>query len=310
MKTTPTPTFATLPPPLRRFGATRRLGKGNFNVAVLACGLALLATALFAQEAPTDDKAAAAELAKKLANPVASLISVPIQNNWDFGIGSANAMRYTANIQPVIPFSLGTNWNLITRTIVPVIYAESPVKGGPDQAGLGDIVQSFWLSPKAPTDSGWIWGAGAVMLYPNGTDGLSGHQWGAGPTALVLKQSHGWTYGMLVNHLWSYAATGGHSTSDAGDASDGGDAAINATFLQPFVSYTTKTFTTFGVNTESTYDWSHSQWTVPLNASVSQLVKLGRMPVQFQLGLKYYAERPAGGPDWGLRFAITFLFPK
>src|SRR5664279_5940688 len=130
----------------------------------LACALVFNIATLFAQDAATDDKAAAAELAKKLSNPVASLISVPIQNNWDFGIGSANAMRYTANIQPVIPFSLSEDWNLITRTIVPVIYAESPVAGGADKCGLGDIVQSFWASPKTPTESGWIWGAGAVLL--------------------------------------------------------------------------------------------------------------------------------------------------
>jgi hypothetical protein len=272
--------------------------------------LAFSTTTALAQDAATDEKAAAAELAKKLSNPVASLISVPIQNNWDFGIGSANAMRYTANVQPVIPFSLSEDWNLITRTIVPVIYAESPVVGGADKSGLGDIVQSFWASPKAPTDSGWIWGAGAVMLYPSGTDGLSAHNWGAGPTALVLKQQNGWTYGVLANHLWSYAQTGGHGTSDAGDASDGSDAGINATFLQPFVSYSTKSFTTYGLNTESTYDWSHSQWTVPVNASVSQLLKVGKLPVQLSLGVKYYAERPIGGPDWGLRFAVTFLFPK
>ena len=280
------------------------------RIAVALVSALAFHTTLVAQDAATDDKAAAAELAKKLSNPVASLISVPIQNNWDFGIGSANAMRYTANIQPVIPFSLSEDWNLITRTIVPVIYAESPVKGGTDQSGLGDIVQSFWVSPKAPTGSGWIWGAGAVMLYPSGTDGLSGQHWGAGPTALVLKQQNGWTYGVLANHLWSYAQTGGHGSSDAGDASDGSDAGINATFLQPFVSYSTKSFTTYGLNTESTYDWSHSQWSVPLNASVSQHVKLGSMPVQFQLGVKYYAEGPKGGPDWGLRFAVTFLFPK
>jgi hypothetical protein len=267
-------------------------------------------TALFAQDAATDEQAAAAELAKKLSNPVASLISVPIQNNWDFGIGSANAMRYTANIQPVIPFSLSEDWNLITRTIVPVIYAESPVAGGADKSGLGDIVQSFWASPKTPTDSGWIWGAGTVLLYPSGTDGLSAHNWGAGPTALVLKQQNGWTYGVLANHLWSYAQTGGHGSSDAGDASDGSDVGINATFLQPFVSYSTKSFTTYGLNTESTYDWSHSQWTVPVNASVSQLIKVGKLPVQLSLGVKYYAERPIGGPDWGLRFAVTLLFPK
>jgi hypothetical protein len=284
--------------------------RSSLLAAALVCGLAFTTTStLFAQDADAD-KAAAAELAKKLANPVASLISVPIQNNWDFGYGPANAMRYTANIQPVIPFSLNTNWNLITRTIIPVIYAESPVAGGADKSGLGDIVQSFWASPKEPTGSGWIWGAGAVMLYPSGTDGLSGHQWGAGPTALALKQEHGWTYGALVNHLWSYARTGGNGSSAAGDPSDGSDAGINATFLQPFVSYSTKTFTTYGLNTESTYDWSHSQWTVPLNASISQLVKLGGKPVQFQLGFKYYAEKPAGGPDWGLRFTVTFLFPK
>ena len=276
----------------------------------LVTALALTTTALFAQDAATDEKAAAAELAKKLSNPVASLISVPIQNNWDFGIGSANAMRYTANIQPVIPFSVSEDWNLITRTIVPVIYAESPVAGGRDASGLGDIVQSFFLSPKEPV-GGWIVGAGPVLLYPTATDSLLGaSRWGAGPTFVVLQQSKGFTYGLLANHLWSYAQTGGHGGSDAGDASDGSDAGVNATFLQPFLSFTTKKFTTVGLNTESTYDWSHSQWTVPVNASVSQLIKVGKLPVQLSLGVKYYAEGPTGGPDWGLRFAVTFLFPK
>jgi len=280
------------------------------------CGILCLASAAVqtATAAPNQPEAAdsdqAAELAKKLANPVASLISVPIQSNWDFGFGSTHATRYTANIQPVIPFTLDENWNLITRTIVPVISAESPVRGGADQSGLGDIVQSFWLSPKAPTGGGWIWGAGAALLYPTGTDGLSAHSWGAGPTALALRQQNGWTYGVLANHLWTYARNGGHASSEAGDASDGSDAEVNATFIQPFVSYTTKTFTTIGLNTESTYDWSHSQWTVPLNLSVSQLVKIGGKPVQFSIGGKYYAEKPAGGPEWGMRFTVTLLFPK
>src|SRR5260221_5386162 len=106
--------------------------------------------------AADDEKAKEAELAKKLQNPVANLISVPVQNNWDFGIGSANAMRYTANVQPVIPFSISQDWNLITRTILPVIYAQSPVPGGRDAWGLGDVVQSLFLSPKAPTSGGGI----------------------------------------------------------------------------------------------------------------------------------------------------------
>ena len=111
-----------------------------------------------------------------------------------------------------------------------------------------------------------------------------------------MKQDSGWTYGILANHIWSYAGSG--------------SAEVNATYLQPFVSFTTKTFTTFGLNTESTYDWSNRQWTVPLIGSVSQLLKIGKQPVQFSLGAKYYADKPNGGPDWGLRFAITFLFPK
>ena len=255
---------------------------------VMLVALVLMAAPLWAQDE--------AELAKKLSNPVASLISVPLQSNWDFGIGPENAMRYTLNVQPVIPISLGKDWNLILRTIVPVISAESPVKGGEDRSGLGDILQSFFFSPKEPTGGGWIWGVGPAVFYPSGTDGLSAHKWGAGPTAVVLKQQSGWTYGLLANHIWSF--------------SGGGESDISNTYLQPFLTYTTKTHTTFGLNTESTYDWENSQWTVPINLTVAQLLKIGGMPMQFQAGGRVYAERPDGGPDWGLRFTVTFLFPK
>jgi hypothetical protein len=133
--------------------------------------------------APSDGQANAAELAKKLQNPVADLISVPLQNNWDFGIGPADAMQYTVNIQPVIPVSLTKDWNLIIRTIMPVIYAESPVPGGDNTAGLGDITQSFFFSPKAPTSGGWLWGIGPVFLYPSATDSaLGAEKFGLGPT--------------------------------------------------------------------------------------------------------------------------------
>ena len=248
----------------------------------------LIASPLWAQ----DD----AELAKELANPVADLISIPLQNNWDFGIGAENAMRYTLNVQPVTPFHLTSDWNLILRTIIPVIYAEAPVKGLDDKTGLGDILQSFFFSPKAPTSGGWIWGAGPVILYPSGTGGLSAHKWATGPTAVFLKQQDGWTYGMLANHIWSFAG--------------GGERDISATFLQPFLAYTTKTATTLSANTESSYDWEESQWTVPVNLSVSQVVKIGRLPVSLQAGGRVYAERPDGGPDWGLRFTVTFMLPK
>lgn len=245
-----------------------------------------------------DEQAQAAELAKKLSNPVASLIQVPFQNNFDFGAGPAgDGFQYMVNVQPVIPLSLNENWNLISRTILPYVYQEN-VFGTSSQSGLSDTVQSLFFSPKAATKAGWIWGAGPVLLLPTATDDLLGtEKWGAGPTAVLLKQQNGWTYGALANHLWSFAGAG--SRAD-----------VNATFIQPFVSFTTKTFTTFTLNSESTYDWENSQWTVPLNGVVSQLVKIGGKPVQFSLGARYYAEKPSGGPDWGLRFAVTFLFPR
>jgi len=256
------------------------------------------AGAMFAQDAATDEKAAAAELAKKLSNPVASLISVPIQNNFDFGAGpNGDGFQYKVNIQPVVPISLNETWNLISRTIIPVVYQEN-IFGTSSQAGLSDTVQSLFFSPKAPTSGGWIWGVGPVLLLPTATDDLLGtEKWGAGPTAVLLKQQNGWTYGVLANHIWSYA--GESSRAD-----------VNATFLQPFLTFTTPKQTTFTINTESTYDWSNSQWTVPLNASVAQLVKLGKLPLQFQIGARYYAAKPANGPEWGLRFSVTFLFPK
>ncbi|HEV2804277.1 MAG TPA: hypothetical protein VGW57_05010 [Chthoniobacterales bacterium] len=246
-----------------------------------------------AGDAPEDKEA---ELAKQLQNPVASLISVPFQNNFDFNLGSNDdGFKYTLNFQPVIPVSLGKDWNLIIRTIVPII-SQNDVIPNTSQSGLGDIVQSFFFSPKKPV-GGLILGFGPVLLYPTATDSLLGsEQWGAGPTGLVLKQTGGWTYGLLFNHIWSYTRESGRNY-------------VSSTFLQPFISYTTKTKTTFGLNTESTYDWHNSQWTIPINLSVSQLIKVGKMPVSLGLGVKYYAETPSGGPDWGVRFIVTPLFP-
>ena len=223
---------------------------------------------------------------------------MPIQNNFDWGAGpDGDGFQYKVNVQPVIPFALSEDWNLITRTILPVVYQENIV-GTSSQSGLADTMESLFFSPSKPTKGGWVWGAGPVFLLPTATDDLLGaEKWGAGPTAVVLKQQKGWTYGALANHIWSFAGE-----SDRAD--------VNATFLQPFVSYTTKTFTSFTLNTESTYDWEGDQWTVPINVMVQQLVKIGKQPVAFQFGYRYYADKPDDGPDWGLRFAVTFLFPK
>ncbi|MEW6440288.1 MAG: transporter [bacterium] len=271
-----------------------------FFGAVFCLGLALGTGDLQAQEANGTAGDQQAEVAKKLQNPVADLVSVPLQNNWDFGIGPEDAMRYTLNFQPVIPFSLNAHWKLTTRTIMPVIYAESPVPGGDSETGLGDILQSFFFVPKELA-AGWIVGAGPVLSYPSATDrALGSEKWGVGPTAVLFLQRGGWTTGLLANHVWSFAGT--DSRPD-----------VNATFLQPILSYTTKTHTTLGLNTESTYDWENSRWTVPVNMLVSQLLKVGRLPVSLGIGGRYYPEKPENpieGPEWGLRLVVTLVFPK
>ena len=238
-----------------------------------------------------------ADLAKQLSNPVAALISVPLQGNLDFGLGPGGGSKFTLNIQPVIPITLNEEWNLISRTILPLVDQEGIALGGAnDESGLGDTVQSFFFSPKSPEP--FIWGIGPAFLLPTATDSvLGGEKWGAGPTVVMLKQHHGWTYGALANHLWDFAG-------------DDDRASVNATFLQPFLSYTTPKATTYSVNLESTYDWQREQWSVPLNVTVAQLLKIGGQPVSLFAGARYYLDAPNGGPEWGLRFGITFLFPK
>ena len=262
--------------------------RASLNGLLLTATVLTLSLTSIAQAAESDE-----ELAKKLQNPLANLIIVPFQSDWNFRIGAnEDKENYLLNVQPVTPFSLNEQYNLILRTIVPIEANEYPSSVG----GLGDIQQSFFFSPKEPIN-GWIVGAGPALLYPTATDEtLGGRKWAAGPTFVTLRQQDGWTLGFLTNHLWSFAGSSGRSE-------------VNATFLQPFVSFTTKTATSFAINTESTYDWKNSQWTVPINATISQLVKIG-LPLQLQLGYRYYAEAPTNGPEWGLRFTVTFVFLK
>ncbi len=270
-----------------------RLNKYLFAIATVV----VFSHPVFAQESES-----AEELAKKLANPVAALISVPFQLNYDENLGvDDTGDRFLMNFQPVVPITLNDDWNIISRTIVPVISQENVFGDGNKASGLGDTIQSVFFSPKAPTDSGWIWGVGPVFLLPTATDDKLGtDQWGAGPTAVALKQSGPWTYGILVNHVWS--ETGPENQQ-----------AISSTFLQPFWSFTTKTAVTFTLNTEASYNWraDSDKWAVPINAMVGKVFKLGSQMVMSRVGLRYWvAHTDAGAEGLAARFEVTLLFPK
>jgi hypothetical protein len=239
------------------------------------------------------------DLAKQLSNPVAALISVPLQLNYDHHYGDVErGHKWTMNLQPVVPITLNQDWNVISRTILPIV-SQDDVIPGTSQAGIGDVVQSLFFSPKQPTSGGLIWGAGPVFLLPTGSDDrLSGRKWGLGPTGVALKQDGPWTVGALANHIWSVAGDD--------DRTD-----VSATFLQPFVSYTTPQAWTYSLNTESTYDWKARQWSVPINAVVTKLIKVGEQHISLGGGIRYWADGPDEGPhDIGYRLVVTFLFPK
>jgi hypothetical protein len=250
-------------------------------------------------ETPQRLRTEEASLARQLANPVASLISVPFQFNYDRGIGvQENIQRANLNIQPVVPFKLSANWNLISRTILPVVNFQGAAGPETGQLNFGDTVQSLFLSPANPGPKGVIWGVGPVALLPTATGQLSGlHQWGLGPTGVVLVQRGHWTVGALANHLWSVA-------------NNGSNANVNATFLQPFLAYTTTNAWTFSLNTESTYDWAANQWAVPLNLAATKVTKLGNQLISFGAGVRYWVDGPDSGPQgWGARLVVTLLFP-
>lgn len=257
-------------------------------------GIVLASLALIPAKAQDAD-----QLSKDLANPVANLISVPFQFNADFNAGpDEDGEIYTLNIQPVIPVEIAPDWNLIIRTIVPVIDAEDALPTDDSVFGLSDTLQSFFFSPKAPTAGGLIWGAGPVFQYPTATSDLLGSgRWGAGPTAVALIQRGQWTTGILANHVWSFAG--------ADDRED-----VSRTFLQPFLSYALPKGQSVSINTETTYDWIADEWNVPINFGYSRVFHIGAQAMSWKAQGTVAPIRPDGAPSWGLMTGLTLLFPK
>jgi len=260
-----------------------------------------LAAALLCSAAPL--RAAeenATELAKKTQNPVADLISVPFQNNFNFGAGSKQEMVWIMNVQPVIPIKITEDWNLITRTIVPIIDQPSLFPGTDSAFGLGDINPSLFLSPAKPGK--FIWGIGPTMTFPTASDShLGSGRWSAGPTAVGLFMDGAWVVGALVNQQWDFA---GWSDKD-----------VNQLLIQPFLNYNLSDgwyLSSAPIITANFSAPSGNHWTLPVGGGVGKLWRVGKvgLPVNTQIVPFYNAIRPDFGPDWQLRFQVQFLFPK
>ena len=239
------------------------------------------------------------ELAKKTQNPVADMISVPFQNNLNFGLGPHNRAQNILNIQPVVPFNLTDDWNLITRTIVPILRQPDLAKTTGDTNGLGDIHLSLFVSPSALGKV--IWGLGPVLGFPTATDEVLGtRKWSAGPAAVALTIQGPWVVGALAQQEWSYA---GNDDRDK----------VSAFLFQYFVNYNFKGGFYLSSAPIITANWeaaSGNKWVIPFGGGMGKIFRIGKLPVNAQTQAFYNVEQTRFGPDWTLRFQLQFLFPK
>jgi hypothetical protein len=236
-------------------------------------------------------------LAQQLSNPIADLVSVPFQFNWDQNVGPDDQTRFILNVQPVMPFSLNEDWNLITRVIVPLVSQPPLFEGGTAAFGVSDVLTSFFFSPRR---GGLTWGVGPVISLPStSVPTLGTEKWGAGPTAVVLKQTGPWTVGALWNQVWSFS--GNEARAD-----------VNQMFLQPFAAYQATPTITLSLSSEATANWEvdEGRWTVPITATVSKLSSFGAFPASYAVGVGGFAVHPSVGPTWRLRGVITILLPR
>lgn len=288
------------------------MGKDCFRVTRLASIAALLACwAVQAQEsqpasgsntgALSSSSANSTEaLQKATQNPVADLISVPLQDNMNYGIGPYDRTQNVLNIQPVIPSHLTANWNLITRVIQPIVFQPYPDSNSGGNYGLGDMNPSFFLTPANPGKV--IWGVGPALVFPTATDpSLGQKKWSAGPSLVVLAQPGHWTLGALVNNVWSFA---GSSNSPS----------VNQMLFQYFVNYNLSKGWYLTMQPIITANWAAGSaknvWTVPFGGGVGRIMKVGFQPINISAQVYANAAYPSGGSPWGIRLQIAFLFPK
>lgn len=264
-------------------------------------GVLVLAAAGCCIALPAQAELSAEELAKLAQNPVGNLVSMPFQNNTNLNYGPEKKTQNILNIQPVIPVSVNEDWNIITRTILPVVSQPALYPGDDRTNGLGDTVFTAFLSPAKPGSV--IWGAGPVVQLPTNTDSQLGNRnWGMGLSGVVLHLEHGspWVYGMLVNNIWSL--------SDSGT----GGSYNNAT-IQPFINYNFPSglyLTSAPIITANWKAENSQRWVVPLGGGVGKIFHIGKLPVNTQLSAYYNVVTPDNGANWQIRAQIQFMFPK
>ena len=270
------------------------------KIFVLTLALTMATGLLSTTWAAETDKHDTESLAKASQNPVASLISVPFENNTTFNNGTEDSVVDILNIKPVIPMSFGENWNLINRTIVPVIYQEERFPDEGNRFGLGDITYQGFFSPKKPGKI--IWGMGPQLGLPTGMDRLTSNQWTLGPTAVLLAMPGHWVAGVLVSNVWDFG--GGYEPSED----------VNFFSFQYFINYNMKggwyltTAPTITANWEA--DDSGDKWTVPFGGGVGRVFKIGKQPLNLKVSGYYNVEKPDYASDWNLQTQLTFMFPK
>ncbi len=251
--------------------------------------------------APLRAEMSAEELAKIAQNPVGNLISVPFQNNTNLNYGPEKGTQNILNIQPVIPISINEDWNIITRTILPVIWQPALGPGDDSVSGLGDLQFNAFLSPAKP--GAWIWGAGGIVQAPTQSNAKLGNDnWGLGPTFVVLHLEKGspWVYGVLVNNVWSLS-----SNKQGGSYSNG--------LIQPFLNYNFDGGLYLTSSPILSVNWKaegSQQWTVPLGGGVGKIFHLGKLPVNTQLSAYYNVAKPDFGSNWQIRAQVQLMFPK
>jgi hypothetical protein len=248
-----------------------------------------------AQATPPAGGPSAQELAKQVQNPVASLIVMPLEGNMDMGIGDRQTTGSLLRFQPVMPFAITPNTNVILRVIMPL--ASVPAPDGTRVNGMGDTVLSAFFSPAKAGPV--IWGAGPAFLLPTATNNaLGAEKFGVGPSVVALVQPGNWTAGMLFNQIWS--------VSGAVDRRD-----VNTALLQPFLQYNLGRGLAVGAVMEATADWKADQrWSSPLLFMVSKVALMGKRPVNYMFGAGPMVASPAGGAGWRFRFSIATLYPR